>query len=316
MSEGQEFPRTQVEKTVSTPSALPHADFPGMKDLQQFLVGGVLLGNETDQLYPSEPHAFLPKNSDCLVGTTNVIQSIFTEVDLLIEEELKEVTRAQRQIILWEERIRKNHAMIHQNREMIQHNCLDIVYERQSRDFCCGKAAQVLGDYMRAETANTASDWAWLIKKYGLKNENGSLINHHGSTVGQLCQKSAYVLADEYQAAGARYEQIYKQKEWINSLLVSDNEKLAAMSGQLQKYIAHTYSSEVEPLQDGVLLLKELEIKLKVLERQESSATYGELRAWAEEFLDQFLRANSSIQSRVVTAFRRLTSIPLPAQNF
>lgn len=315
MSDSQELPQTEVEGTVPRPAVHSESMLSQMKDLQEFFVKGGLHEVETTQLYSSDPYAFLPLNTDHLVGSTNMIQSIFTEVDLLIEEELKEVARPQKQITLWEERVRKNNAMIHQNGEHIKQNMADMACDLKSRDFWCGRASQVLADYAQTETSGALSDWAWLIKKYGLKNEEGVLVCQRDPGISQLCQKAAQVLASEYSGAAVRYELTHKQKESSNALLLGDNEKLSSMNEQLQKYIANLYSSEVEPLQDGVLLLKELVVKLKVLEQQESPATYGDLRSWAESFLDQFLRANSLIPNRVVTAFRRLCSIPLPAQN-
>jgi hypothetical protein len=317
MSEPEKILKTQVEVEgiESLPSMHSESVLSQMKDLQEFLISGGVAEVQTNQLYSSDPFAFLPLNTAHLVGVTNVIQSIFTEADLLIEEELKEVSRPQKQISIWEERIRKNNGIINQNGDQIKQNIADMACDLKGRDFWCSRASQVLADYGQTETTGSASDWAWLIKKYGLKNEEGSLICHRTSGLNQLCQKAAQILSAEYSAAAVRYELTHQHKESSNALLLSDNEKLSAMNSQLQKYIANLYSSEVEPLQDGVLLLKELVVKLKALETQESPATYGDLRSWAEPFLDQFLRGNSSIPNRVVTAFRRLCSIPLPAQN-
>jgi hypothetical protein len=71
----------------------------------------------------------------------------------------------------------------------------------------------------------------------------------------------------------------------------------------------------MEPIQDGILFFQEFALKLKSFESQEKPATYGELRAWAEEHLDQFLKKYPSIPDRFMSTFRRLASIPLPAQN-
>ena len=115
--------------------------------------------------------------------------------------------------------------------------------------------------------------------------------------------------------AGLRYEQICKHKESEKSLVESNNAQLIRINEQLQKYIVILYADEIEFLQDGVLLFKELSVKLKSLERQKAGAVYGDLRSWAEGYLDKFLRKNPNIYQRVVNEFRRLASIPLPAQN-
>lgn len=270
---------------------------------------------EVPQLYLADPHAFLPLNSDCLMGAMNMARTILSELEPLIEEELKEVSKLQRQISLWEEKIRRNSGVIDKNLAQIQQNIVDMSYDNKNRDFWCVKEQQVLADYSKAEASGSVASWAWLIKKYGLKNPDGTPIDHHSNCVGELCNGAASNLSMEYKMAGIRYDQTHKHKEADNVLLTDDNDKLSATNQQLQKYIANMFANEIEPLQDGVLLFKELGLKLKTLERQESPAKYGDLRSWAESFLDEFLKENSFVQQRVVNAFRRLASIPLPAQN-
>lgn len=315
MSEAQGTPEVKVDVAIPIPPQRPEIAALDLQGLQKFLTNGGLQDSLIPQMYSSDPYAHLPANSEILVGRVNAIRAIFTEVEKLIEEELREAGRPQKQISLWEERICKNRTLIQKNKEKVQQNVSDMICDLKSRDFWNARAAQVLGDYGQAENSGTVSDWAWLIKKYGLKDGEGFLIDARAQTVSQLCYQAASALSSEYRIASVRYEHMHEQKKGENVLLQADDERLMAMSAQLQKYIANMYSSEVEPLQDGVLLLKELAIKLKTLERQQIAATYGDLRAWAETFLDQFLRANAFIPNRVVMAFRRLASIPLPAQN-
>ena len=52
-----------------------------------------------------------------------------------------------------------------------------MVYDKKNRDYWLCRAEQVIVDYSYAEAANRPEDWAWLIKKYGLKNADGSPID-------------------------------------------------------------------------------------------------------------------------------------------
>ena len=97
--------------------------------------------------------------------------------------------------------------------------------------------------------------------------------------------------------------------------MIHENGRLLTGNDQLQGFIASCYSNEIEPLQDGVLLFKELNVKLKSLSQSGEKVTYGDLRSWAESFLDEFLKTNPRVSQAIVTEFRRLTSIPLPAKN-
>ena len=106
-----------------------------------------------------------------------------------------------------------------------------------------------------------------------------------------------------------------KRKEEENLELLREKGRFFSTNEQLHEYIGQAYLNEIEPLQDGILLYKELGIKLKVLKVEEQKATYCDLRSWAEPFLDTFLKVNSRVPQHVVTAFRRLSSIPLPPKN-
>ncbi len=267
------------------------------------------------QQYQADPNAYLPIDSECLVGVNNPIKSILSELEPFIEEELREVTKLQRQSDSWKEKIKKNRSVIDKNLSQIKQNRVDMSYDIKNRDFWFGRAQQVLADYATAEASGSSSDWAWLIRKYGLKNPDGTSIEARSSSVGTLCNDSANSLALEYKAAGMRYDQTQRHIEATNALIEGDNDKLEATNQQLQKYIANVYANEIEPLQDGVLLLNELRVKLKSLERQETPPKYGDLRAWAEDFIDSFLKENPFTLQRVVNTFRRLASIPLPPIN-
>ncbi|MBX9743946.1 MAG: hypothetical protein K2X08_01905, partial [Chlamydiales bacterium] len=153
------------------------------------------------------------------------------------------------------------------------------------------------------------------IKKWGLKNPDGTVINPESSTAEKLCIEKSNHLAEEYRTVGNRYEQAKKEKEAQNYRLIRENTRYLQANDTLQKYIAEAYSTEIEPYQDGVLLLKELSVKLKTLEKKAEQATYGELRSWADSFLNDFLKSNPRVSFSVVTEFRKIASIPLPGEN-
>lgn len=301
-----------------TPMGVPsfsHQDAQVIKGPDASLDDSTYILGEVPQSYLTDPYAFLPLNSECLLGAMNVIKGILAELGTLIDEELKEVSKLQRQIQVWEEKILRNHAITDKNLNQIKKNLIDLSYDGKNRDYWIGREQQVLSDYAKAESGGKPENWAWLIRKYGLKNPDGTPVDHLSKCVGELCNGAANNLATEYKWTALRYEQALKHKEANNVLLAGMNDKLAATNEELQKYIANMHANEIEPLQDGVLLFKELGLKLRTLERQESPAKFGDLRSWAESFLDEFLRENCFVPQRVVNAFRRMASIPLPAQN-
>ncbi len=276
-------------------------------DSQSYFLG------EVPQAHLIDPCAFLPLNSDRLIGSVNMVEKLLFEVGILIEEEVAVIQKHQKRITFWEDRIEKNKALYKKNDLKIKQNNTDALYDKKNRDYWLGRSEDVEIDYSHAEVAGRHQDWAWLIKKYGLKNADGTEVNSKSPCVEELCNGEAKNLSAEYRATGNKYEIARKEKETENSRLFRENAKLLNTNETLQNYIAATYANEIEPLQDGILLLKELGAKLKAL-GQDEKATYGELRAWAEPFLDDFIKANSRVSQAVVTNFRKLTSIPLPPE--
>lgn len=276
-------------------------------DSQSYFLG------EVPQGYLVDPSAFLPLNSDRLVGSVNMVEKLLHEVGTLIEEEVASIQKHQKRITFWEDRIEKNRSLIKKNEIKAKQNTTDALYNKKNRDYWFGRAEEVEIDYSHAEVANRSQDWAWLIKKYGLKNADGTEICPKSACVEELCNGEIKNLAAEYHATGQRYENGRKEKEVENSRLVKENSKLLNNNDLLQSYIAATYANEIEPLQDGILLLKELGQKLKAL-GQEDKANYGQMRMWAEPFLNEFIKMNPQVPQAIVISFRKLTSIPLPPE--
>ncbi len=281
----------------------------GMKNsiLESYHLGEASTANLVD------PAAFLPANNDRLVGSVNVVEKLLFEVGIFIEAEVSMIQKHQKKISFWEERIEKNRAHILQNEQQMRQNSTDAIYDKKNRNYWYGRAEEVETDYAHAEVADRLQDWAWLIKKYGLKNADGTEINAGSACVEELCNGEIKNLSAEYRGTGDKYENARKDKETDNSRLVKENAKLHNSNDVLQGYTSSTYTNEIEPLQDGILLFKELSAKLKVL-GQNSQATYGEMRIWAEHFLNDFVKTNSRVPQAVVTQFRILTSIPLPPE--
>lgn len=262
-----------------------------------------------------DPQGFLPLNSDRLIGQVNMIEKLTAEANALIQGEIDQIQKLHKKITFWEDKIEKNKIVIEKNRSRIQQNTVDIVYDRKNRDYWWGRSELVALDYKNAEAASRPEAWGWLIKKWGLKNADGVAIDSANDSVEELCNGEANNLSSEYRSVGNRYEQAKKDKEAESYRLIHENSKYLASNETLQGYISFAYSNEIEPYQDGVLLLKELTVKLKALAQNGEMATYGELRNWAENFLNDFLKSNPRVHLPVVTEFRKLTSIPLPAEN-
>lgn len=286
-----------------------------IKDIDLSLDGQSYFLGEVPQSFLADPQAFLPLNSDKLVGSINMIEKILAEMGMLIEEEVSQIQKNQKRINLWEDRIEKNKAIIQKNEIQVKQNLVDISYDKKNRDYWWSRAEQVILDLEHATVSAREADWFWLIKKYGLKNPDGSQIHQRDQCVEELCDGAANNLAGEYKMAGDKYEQAKKDKEIENSRMIRDNGKLRTTNDQLQDFISTIYANEIEPLQDGVLLYKEFGVRLKALGQEGNKATYGHLRQWAEAFLDEFLKTNPRVSQQVVTEFRRLASIPLPAKN-
>jgi hypothetical protein len=320
MSENQEIEMSQGLSPMAAPSLNEAKSAenvgpmtPHLNTLDESIDGQSYFLGEVPQSHLVDPSAFLPLNSDRLIGSVNMVEKLLYEVGILIEEEVALIQKHQKRITFWEDRIEKNKTQVKKNEMDIRQNSSDALYDKKNRDYWLGRAEEVEIDYSHAEVAARAQDWAWLIKKYGLKNADGTEIQANAICVEELCNGEAKNLAAEYRGTGNQYERARKEKETENSRLVRENAKLRNSNDVLQGYISATYTNEIEPLQDGVLLYKELGVKLKAL-GQEEKATYGQMRAWAEPFLNDFIKANSRVPQGVVTHFRKLTSIPLPPE--
>ncbi len=259
---------------------------------------------------PCDPQGSLPLNVDRLVGN----EKLLSEIAVLIQEEVNSMNRFQRQIYHWEESIEKNKVLLQEHLDQIKKNLGEINFNKKNRDFWLNRSEQVVMDYTHADALDLVQEWSWLVKKYGLKNSDGSEIDSKASDISDLCSKHIEQLTNIYIAAGMKFDALRKDREQINLRFVTENGKLLKQIAQLQSYIQHLCKTEIEPLQDGVLLLKELNLKVRVF-LEKPDASYGDLRMWAESFLDEFLKMNPNTPMRIVTEFRRLAQISLPAQN-
>ncbi len=319
MSENQEFSAYRAEDTnqgfdpMAVLPAHEEKKIEGnteIKDIDESLDGQSYFLGEVPQSYLADPQAFLALNSDKL----NMIDKLISEVGLLIQDEVNQIQKSQKKICLWEDRIEKNKTIVSKNLTQIKQNLVDINYDKKNRDYWWSRSEQVVLDYEHAAAAGRESDWSWIIKKYGLKNPDGSPIDQRSNCVEELCDGSSSNLSNEYKSAGNRYETEKKDKEAENTRMIHENGRHLTTNDQLQNFISNVYTREIEPLQDGVLLYKELGVKFKAMGQEGNKSTYGDLRSWAESFLDEFLKANPRVLMHVVTEFRRLASIPLPAK--
>lgn len=314
MSENQEFEASVAPSfDAATPSnGINETLANKLKALDQTIESQSYFLGEVPQPNLVDPNAYLPLNSDRLVGPINALDKVLSDTAIVMEEEVSLIQKHQKRIAYWEERIELNKVVVKKNEAKIKQNHIDALYDKKNRDYWLGRSEEVEIDYSHAESSNRQQDWSWLIKKYGLKNANGTEIEAKNSCVDELCNGATSNLSGEYKGTGEKYEQQRQAKEAENRRLVHENAKFLNTNETLQNYIVSTYSNEIEPLQDGVLLLKELSVKLKALNGD--SATFGELRIWAEGFLNDFLKANPRVPQNVVTHFRKLTSIPLPPE--
>lgn len=302
-STAEEIKFQNEEKLITSFSELD-----GSFDHQSYFIG------EVPQSFLVDPHGFLPLNSDRLVGAVNMVEKLTNDVDLLMHGEVTKIQDFQKKISFWEDRIEKEKAEISDYQKQIKQNSIDMAYDKKNRDYWLGRAEEVALDYSNAEAANRRENWLWLVKKYGLKNPDGTQIVPSQNAFEEICNGSTSNLVGEYKNAGNKYEFSRKNRETENNRLIREISRLKGSMETLQGYISSTYAKEIEPLQDGVLLLKELNVKLKSLQ-QNSQSTFGDLRAWAESFINEFIQANSRVPQTIVTEFRKLSSIPLPAEN-
>jgi len=288
--------------------------FHTLNEVEDSLDGQSYFLGEVPQSFLVDPQGFLPLNSDRMVGSTNAIESLISSVEFLLHDEVAKIQGLQKKIHFWEERIEKNNASIVAFDAKVKQNSIDMVYDKRNRDYWLCRAEQVSVDYSYAEAANRTEDWSWLIKKYGLKNKDGSPISAEHTAVEEFCNGAANNLIGEYKNAGDKYEQVRRDREMENHRMIHENSHLKGMNDTLKGYISAAYTKDIEPLQEGVILLKELSAKLQSLS-QDLKTTYGDLRAWAEPFINEFIKTNTRVSQSIVTEFRNLTSIPLPAQN-
>src|SRR4051812_30754228 len=115
MSEAQDFSAFAAENQINDPMAvLPPQDqkiIEGTHTLEE--VGKTLDGQsyftgEVPQHHLVDPQAFLPLNSDRLIGSVNMIDKLTSELSGLIQEEINQIQKLQKKISFWEERIDKN----------------------------------------------------------------------------------------------------------------------------------------------------------------------------------------------------------------
>jgi hypothetical protein len=281
----------------------------------QSLDGQTYLLGEVPQARLMDPKAFLPLNSDKLIGSINMIETILSEVSVMIESQIARIEKIQKKVSFWEDQIEKNRTVIQKNVSTVKQNNVDISYDKKNRDYWLSRAEQVELDYHNATASNHESDWAWLVKKYGLKTPKGVEVDSRNPCVDELCEGEAKNLAAEYRTSASKYDQDKKTREVENTRLLRENGKLLTNNEVLTTYISNAYNDEIEPIQDGILLLKELGLKTKALAENSKLATYGDLRDWAEPFLNEFIQSNPRVVLEIVTDFRRLASIPLPARN-
>ncbi|PIS00545.1 MAG: hypothetical protein COT84_07015 [Chlamydiae bacterium CG10_big_fil_rev_8_21_14_0_10_35_9] len=270
---------------------------------------------EVPQAYLLDPEICLPLNSDTLSQPEGNLNSMVDEINHHIQEEVALIQKHQKSVDYWEERIEKNKALIQRNFEKARKNNESTSYDKRNRDYWWSRSEQVELDYQNAEVASRADEWSWLIRKYGLKNPDGSPIDAKSPIVEELCNGGCKNLSMRYRASGDKYEELKRERERENVQLARENAKYKSTNETLQKYVSATYEDHIEPLQTGILLLKELAAKLKSYVTQDNNVSYGDLREWAELYLNEFLKDHSGVKQSVVTDFRRIASIPLPPEN-
>lgn len=265
--------------------------------------------NEVPQVNLLDPDQLLPLNSDNLV-----VDELELQVDKLAKEEEIQIEKELNHIDSWNKRIEKNKLHIEKNNELISDNKKAILYDKKNRDYWVNRAEAVTLDFENASSANRQEDWSWVIKKYGLKYSDGSSIEANDASVEELVNGGTANLIGQYRTSANYYEQIRKDKERDNNRTISEISKLKNSNETLKSYIDSAYVKKVQPLQNGVLLLNGLREKLEEFKKQGNS-TYSEIRDWSEEYLNDFIKQNPDVPQSVVTDFRKIASIPLPAEN-
>ena len=215
--ENQEFSAYSAEESTNqqgfeSMAVLPANQEPkiegntGIKDIDESLDGQSYFLGEVPQSYLADPQAFLPLNSDKLIGSVNMIEQLLADVGMKIQDEASQIQKAQEKIALWEDRVEKNKAIVAKNLTQIKQNLVDITYDKKNRDYWWSRSEQVTLDYEHAAAAGREVDWLWMVKKYGLKNPDGSSIDARANCVEELCNGAASNLSTEYRLAGNKYE--------------------------------------------------------------------------------------------------------------
>lgn len=265
--------------------------------------------NEVPQTHLLDPEGVLPLNSDLLVTT-----EMEFSVTKLSKEDLIQIKKQQTIIDSWEKTIAKNNFHIESNNDLIKQNKAIISNDKKNRDYWTCRAEEVILDFENTRASGRESDWTWFIKKYGMKHPDGNSIEATDVSVDELVDGGAVNLSAQYRGSATRYEINRKNKEMENNRYISENSKLMKTNEVLKNYIHSTTEQKIKPLQAGLLMFKALREKLEELKRQEKP-TYGALRDWAEDFLNSYLKEHPSVPQYMVTDFRKIASIPLPAEN-
>jgi len=259
-----------------------------------------------------DPEISLPINSEKL--DMNLLQPLVDEIDHLTCGDISDIQKLQKSIDAWEAKVEENKALMDKNRSIIRNNKEATNLDQQNRDYWWRRSDNVLGDFKSASAANHINDWSWFIKKHGIKDLEGSALNVDHDQINDLCRDGADKLAGKYRTAGDKFDSSKKDREDVSFRLISENGRLRVTNETLQKYIQSTYQVRIEPLQDGVLLMKELGAKMRAY-MSSNDARFGDLRGWAENFLNQYLIENPRTPQSAINEFRRVASIPLPSEN-
>jgi hypothetical protein len=137
-----------------------------LKQIEESLDGQSYLLGEVPQHQLVDPQAFLPLNSDRLIGSINAPEKLLAEATGLIEEENEQLMILHRRINMYAQKIEKNREAIAINQGKIKQNNIDLIHDKKNRDYWFGRAEEVELDYQNAASSNHFKEWAWLIKKY------------------------------------------------------------------------------------------------------------------------------------------------------
>ena len=118
MSDIQEPSAFQPEESASQENSqhdsmavLPEKEekipFHSLNEIEESLDGQSYFLGEVPQSFLVDPQGFLPLNSDRMVGSANAIESLITNVSLLLQDEVAKIQEFQKKIHFWEEKIEK-----------------------------------------------------------------------------------------------------------------------------------------------------------------------------------------------------------------